>query len=217
MSFFNISKLTSKNKVKRPNTPTPRPLFLSSPFVHSSLVKGSFKPIVALPKYVDENEWLAVNVFDFFNYLNLFYGSISDFCTMRDCSTMSAGPGVEYTWVDSQKKSVKLPAPQYIDYVMSWIQNMLNDENVFPTKAGREFPRDFSLTIRMITKQLFRVFAHMFHCHYEPLLHLCAEGHFQSLFGHFMTFAKEFDLLDKKEIQPLAELICEMENSGTIG
>lgn len=38
-----------------------RPLFLSEPYVNSQLVKGSIKTIVVLPKYVDANEWLALN------------------------------------------------------------------------------------------------------------------------------------------------------------
>ena len=31
---------------------------------------------------------------------------------------------------------MQLPAPTYIDYVMTWVQNLLDDENVFPTKSG---------------------------------------------------------------------------------
>ena len=36
-------------------------LYMCNPFIRSALIKGSFKTIVALPKYVDEREWLAVN------------------------------------------------------------------------------------------------------------------------------------------------------------
>lgn len=36
-------------------------LYMCSPFVRSALIKGSFKTIVALPKYVDPKEWVAVN------------------------------------------------------------------------------------------------------------------------------------------------------------
>jgi hypothetical protein len=35
-------------------------------FVKSALVKGSFKTITALPKYVDLNEWVAINSESFF-------------------------------------------------------------------------------------------------------------------------------------------------------
>ena len=39
----------------------PKPLYLCSPFVEAALVKGNFKTIVVLPKYVDLMEWVAVN------------------------------------------------------------------------------------------------------------------------------------------------------------
>lgn len=32
---------------------------------------------------------------------------------------------------------------QYIDYVFVFIQNQLDDEAIFPTKALAEFPKDF--------------------------------------------------------------------------
>ena len=35
--------------------------------------------------------WLGIAV-DFFNQLNLLYGSITEFCTPKDCPVMSAGP-----------------------------------------------------------------------------------------------------------------------------
>jgi hypothetical protein len=43
---------------------------------------------------------------------------------------------LNYTWINQDRKSVHLPAPTYIDYVMTWVQNLLDDENVFPTKSG---------------------------------------------------------------------------------
>ncbi|KAG0047894.1 Maintenance of ploidy protein mob2, partial [Linnemannia elongata] len=90
--FFNISKLGGRIKPKR-SISAIRPLFLCQPYCNNSIVKGNFKTIVQLPKYVDPNEWLAVNAFDFYNYVNIFYGSISDFCTPRECPNMSAGSG----------------------------------------------------------------------------------------------------------------------------
>lgn len=54
-------------------------------------------------------------------------------------NTLNFYLSVEYTWSDSLSKKVKLPAPQYIDYMTTSIQNVLNDESIFPTKAGRIF------------------------------------------------------------------------------
>lgn len=45
-------------------------------------------------------------------------------------------PSLNYTWINQDRKSVQLPAPTYVDYVMTWVQNLLDDDNVFPTKSG---------------------------------------------------------------------------------
>jgi hypothetical protein len=34
---------------------------------------------------------------------------------------------------------MKLPASQYVDFMATSIQNTLNDETLFPTKAGKVF------------------------------------------------------------------------------
>ncbi|KAJ3310866.1 hypothetical protein HDV04_004559 [Boothiomyces sp. JEL0838] len=73
---------------------------------------------------------------DFVTFIGLFYGTIVEFCHHETCPVMSAGPSSEYFWVDSQKRNVKIPAVQYIDYVFSWVQTIITDENIFPTKAG---------------------------------------------------------------------------------
>ncbi|KAI8065104.1 Mob1/phocein [Gongronella butleri] len=215
MSFLNFSLGSKKNKAAKSkavaassaNLPGNKPLHLCQPFVTNVLVRGNFKTVVELPKYVDVNEWMAFNTFEFFHYLNIFYSSLTDFCTSYSCPNMTAGPGVEYTWSDSHSKKIKLPAPQYIDYMSASIENLLNDENVFPTKGGCDFASDFAPIVRRIFSQLFRLFAHIYHHHYDKILCLNEEPHFNSLFAHFISFAREFDLLDKKEMAPLQPLI----------
>jgi hypothetical protein len=149
----------------QPPSPGPKPLFLCQPFVKAALVKGSFKTIVAPPKYVDVNEWVAINrecllrgriggvasqppvvpllfpalthpVFDFYHNLNHFYSALTEFCTIHNCPTMSAGHTLNFLWPDQNQRLVSLPAPTYIDFVMSWLQKLLEDEHVFPTKSG---------------------------------------------------------------------------------
>ncbi|WFD04714.1 Maintenance of ploidy protein mob2 [Malassezia vespertilionis] len=174
----------------------PKPLYLCQPFVRSTLIKGSFKTIVALPKYVHPYEWIAVNLFDFFHNLNLFCAVIAESCTPQKCSTMSAGVGLDYTWVDVNRKPIHLPAPQYIDYVMTWIGQLLDDEAVFPTKSGRDFPPAFLSVARQMYMQMLRIFAHIYHAHFPLLLHVQCECHFNSLFAHFIAFGKEFGLFN---------------------
>lgn len=43
-----------------------------------------------LPEGEDLNEWLAVNVVDFYNQINLLYGSITEFCSPQSCPEMKA-------------------------------------------------------------------------------------------------------------------------------
>lgn len=58
--LLDSSRFGSKTKPKRSSSAV-RSLFLSQPYCNKSIVKGNFKTIVQLPKYVDLNEWLAVN------------------------------------------------------------------------------------------------------------------------------------------------------------
>ncbi|KAJ3037223.1 Maintenance of ploidy protein mob2 [Rhizophlyctis rosea] len=99
---------------------------------------------------------------------------------------------------------------------MSALQNHLNDEQIFPTGAGADFPQHFQTVVKHIFKQLFRIFAHIYHAHYDKILHMSAEGHLNTLFAHFICFSREFDLIEKKELAPLAEFITELETTGRI-
>lgn len=193
-----------------------KPLFLCQPFVRAALVKGSFQTIVMLPKYVDLNEWLALNVFEFYTYLNQFYGVIQEFVTPQACPTMNAGPGVDYLWIDANKKEVRLPANQYIEYVLTWISNKFDDQSLFPTKQGAPFPPHFLGVLKNIYRQMFRIFAHIYHNHFDKILHLSLEAHWNSFFAHFISFGKSFNLLDRQDMSPLAPLIQLLEAQGKI-
>ena len=54
----------------------------------------------------------------------------------KRCSQHRMLRRLDYTWIDQNRRPVKLAAPTYIDYVMTWVQNLLDDEATFPTKAG---------------------------------------------------------------------------------
>jgi len=76
---------------------------------------------------------------DFFNQINMLYGTITEFCTEESCPVMSAGRKYEYHWADGTtvKKPIKCSAPKYIDYLMSWVQCQLDDESLFPSRIGQ--------------------------------------------------------------------------------
>lgn len=229
MILFAPSSPTKKSRTYRARLPQrgastdtltngtePLPLFLCEPYVKTALVKGSFKTIVQLPKYVDYGEWLALNIFEMYGHLNLFYGVISEYVTVEDYPTMNAGPNVNYTWRDSAGQAVDLPASQYIEFVLRWISNKINDQSVFPTKNGAAFSHLFVKDCKNIARQMIRIFAHIYHNHFERLLHLSLEAHWNSFFAHFISFSKEFQLLDRTEMTPLLPLIDNLESQGKI-
>ncbi|KAL6035267.1 hypothetical protein STEG23_032048 [Scotinomys teguina] len=58
----------------------------------ATLGSGNLRQAVMLPEGEDLNEWIAVNTVDFFNQINMLYGTITEFCTEASCPVMSAGP-----------------------------------------------------------------------------------------------------------------------------
>eukprot|EP00035_Acanthoeca_spectabilis_P021231 m.437074 g.437074 ORF g.437074 m.437074 type:complete len:224 (-) comp18058_c0_seq1:2511-3182(-) len=174
-----------------------------------TLGSGNLQLAVKLPEGEDQNEWIAVNTVDFFNQLNMLYGTLTEFCTRETCPTMSAGPKYEYHWADGVrvKKPIKCCAPEYIDFMMTWVQEQLDSEAVFPSRMGVPFPKNFLQITKTILKRLFRVYAHIYHAHFEKVCQLEEERHLNTSFKHFTFFVHEFDLIDKKELAPMAELI----------
>lgn len=200
----------------------------------ATLGSGNLRNAVALPDGEDLNEWVAVNskshshyshhklmfllqfyrsfldvAVDFFNQINMLYGTITEFCTEDSCSIMSAGPKYEYHWADGQtvKKPIKCSAPKYIDYLMTWVQDQLDDETLFPSKIGVPFPKNFLTIAKTILKRLFRVYAHIYHQHFQEVVRLGEEAHLNTSFKHFIYFVQEFNLIDRRELAPLQELI----------
>ncbi|KAF3315713.1 Maintenance of ploidy protein mob2 [Orbilia oligospora] len=232
---------SSSSVVNRPVTQgVARPLFICKPYVNSHLLKGNFKTIVVLPKHVDQGEWIALNTFEFYEYIKLFYTTTLEFCV--HCKTMSAGPGTDYYWLGTDRQPRPLPAATYIEYVLTWINNRLTDETVFPTRppnsintggqtqiigaphaaqggqtwVGKEagFPPTFFPSCQAIFKQMFRVFAHIYHTHFVNIVHLSMEAHLNSFFAHFIMFSREFSLLDPRDLEPLKPLIDAFDEKG---
>ena len=122
---------------------------------------------------------------------------------------MSAGPKYEYHWADGTKvtTAIKCSAPEYVDYLMVWVQGLLDDEQIFPSKIGEPFPKNFLLIIKNIFKRLFRVYGHIYHHHFPKIVALGEEAHLNTSFKHFLFFVLEFSLVEKRELAPLQELI----------
>ncbi|CAK9300292.1 unnamed protein product [Gordionus sp. m RMFG-2023] len=213
MSFLFGSRSSKTFKPKK-NIPEGTHQYDLMKHAATTLGSGNLRQAVALPEGEDLNEWIAVNVVDFFNQINMLYGTITEFCRPTKCPLMSAGPKYEYHWADgvTVKKPIKCSAPQYIDFLMTWIQEKLDDETLFPSKIGVPFPKNFISTAKVILKRLFRVYAHIYYQHFQEIIKLGEEPHLNTSFKHFIYFTQEFNMIDKRELAPLQELIDKLVN-----
>lgn len=207
MNFLN----SAKNRTFKPKRNIPEGSKQSELLAraNATLGSGNLKQAVTLPEGEDLNEWIAVNIVDFFNQISMLYGTLTEYCTPERCPIMSAGPKYEYYWADgnSVKKPIKCSAAQYIDFLMTWVQDQLDDETVFPSKIGVDFPKNFLSVAKAVMKRLFRVYAHIYYQHFDDIERLKEEAHLNTSFKHFILFVQEFSLIDSKELQPLQELI----------
>lgn len=218
-----------KGRRKDKDSPTPPTQeeyrqYLEDQCLKERLIDADFYKLVALPHSLDYNEWCATHTISFFNHVNLMYGVISEFCTQEGCSSMSGPGNVQYYWYDEKGKKYKYTAGQYVDYVTTYIQKMISDETLFPTKYGQVFPNSFESIVKKIHKFLFQVLAHIYHAHYKELVMLSIHGHLNTLFTHFMVFNIQFDLIDDKDSDTLNDLVKALikhlpdpnQNDGTV-
>jgi len=177
--------------------------------LQATLGSGDLSQAVKLPPGEEIDEWIAVNVLDFFNQINLLYGSITEHCSKDTCPIMSAGPKYEYLWADGVKvkKPMKVSASEYADLLMTWVQGIFEDEAVFPPDEETAFPENFISIMKQVFKRLFRIYAHTYYSHAQQIIDLGVEAHLNSSFKHFYLFVKEFELVETIEMAPLQDRI----------
>ncbi|XP_046488382.1 MOB kinase activator-like 2 isoform X1 [Neodiprion pinetum] len=181
-------------------------LYLEEAALERQLPELDLRMLVDLPAGLDYNEWLASHTLALFDHINLFYGTISEFCTMTGCPDMT-GPGLRtYLWFDEKGKKTRVAAPQYIDYVMTFTQRTVSDETIFPTKYANEFPSSFESIVRKILRLLYHVVAHIYHCHFREVALLGLHAHLNCVFAHLTLLNQRFNLIDPKETEILGDL-----------
>ena len=151
-----------------------------------------------------------------------------------------------YTWLDHKKDPVPVSAPQYIHLVQRWMNGKIHDPKAFPTEApagsagtnapgavntdGRDwmgksagFPETFLHDCRTCFRQIFRIYAHLYHSHWiDPFWHLSGQNNGQgwtdlnSCFVHFCTVAKLYGLLADRDAEPMQPLIDIWVANGSI-
>uniref|UniRef100_A0A8C7YAM4 Si:dkey-266m15.5 n=1 Tax=Oryzias sinensis TaxID=183150 RepID=A0A8C7YAM4_9TELE len=197
--FYSRRGINNNNQEERP--------YLQEPHVRHRITDADMFALTALPPGVDKAEWLASNTVAFFKHINLLSSALSEFCTTSTCPT-ACGPGnTVYFWTDEHGRRLKCSAPLYFDYALSYIQELLTDEDVFPTKAGAAFPTGFLLLVQKVFLLLFRTLAHIYWSHYNEALALGLHPHLNTMFAHLTLFCHHHALLESEDTEPLQPLI----------
>mmetsp|Transcript_18598 Transcript_18598/g.60630 ORF Transcript_18598/g.60630 Transcript_18598/m.60630 type:complete len:214 (+) Transcript_18598:111-752(+) len=209
MSLFGLGRGNSKTFRPRKTVPGGAKGAALQQHIDATLGSGNLHEAVALPPGEDLNEWLAVNVVDFFNAISVLYGVLEEYCTAQTCPRMTAGPKYEYRWADGVKvkKPIECSAPDYVNFLMIWVEEQIDDEKLFPAEPGTPFPPNFEEAVKTIMRRLFRVYAHIYHSHFQRVASLGAEAHVNSCFKHFVMFSRAFSLIEPKELAPLQDLV----------
>lgn len=197
----------TRSRKDRDNACDETRLYLQEPCLERKIPETELLSITEVPEGLDVNEWLALHTIGFFEHVNLIYGTVSEFCTLSSCPDM-VGPGPrQYMWMDDKGKKSRLSSPQYVDYVMTYVQKTANDESIFPTKHGHEFPPNFDQIIKKIHRLLFHVIAHIYHAHFREVVLLGLHAHLNSLFAHLIEFNIHYHTIEDKETEVLQDLI----------
>ena len=147
-----------------------------------------------------------------------------------------------FTWLNSRREPVELPAYEYMNLMQRWISGKIDDTNVFPTDPagvsyaintqqttsshpnadgdwiGRRsgFPQNFVDDCRTIFHQMFRVYAHLYWAHFvEPFYQLNLEKQLNSCFSHFILTATALDMLKPYGLEPMQPLVDLWAANGT--
>jgi len=177
---------------------------------------GSINDAVALPVGESCAGWVAVHAIDFYNNAATIWAVMAN-----DPFLSTFGPGegfpsgVEYRWSDDNENgnAVSVPAPVYIEKVLKWIADQMNDETKFPDdddeeEALRVFQTPgFAALCGQIFRRLFRVYGIIYSSFFGTLEALGMAPHLNTCFKHFMFFCTEFGLLPEREVEPLEVLV----------
>lgn len=77
--------------------------------------------------------------------------------------------------------------------------------------TGTPFPSNFQDVVKTIFKRLFRVYAHIYHSHFQKIVSLKEEAHLNTCFKHFVLYtwvSSSFHIVDLMHCRKLLAVIC---------
>jgi MOB kinase activator 1 len=157
--------------------------------------------------------WVAVHAIDFYNDICLIWQVMASDPYLSSFRPGEGFPsGVEYRWSASpDEPAVSVSAPQYIELVLQWIANQINDPAKFPEDEEDEkrvySTPQFAALCGQIFRRLFRVYGIIYSSFFGTLEALDMAPHLNTCFKHFLYFCTEFALLPEREVEPLEVLV----------
>lgn len=88
---------------------------------------------------------------DFFNEISLIWGIVCELGIPK-CPVGEGFPeGFEYRWADGDKITtpIRCSGPHYVDYVLTWVEEKLNDGVTFPSTTGTHFSHECDTELLM--------------------------------------------------------------------
>jgi len=174
---------------------------------------GSVTEAVTLPPGESCAGWVAVHAIDFYNDVSTIWAVMSSDPYLQRFKPGEGFPsGVEYRWSEGNQ-TISVSAPSYIEKVLQWIVDQINDESKFPDdddeqQALRVFQTPtFAALCGQIFRRLFRVYGIIYSSFFGTLEALGMAPHLNTCFKHFMFFCTEFGLLPEREVEPLEVLV----------
>jgi len=132
-----------------------------------------------------------------------------------------------WTWIDTNRKPINLPAPNYIKNIQTWVNGKIQDQSLFPTDGftsappllnsandtdnwigkASGFPQRFEAEIRNMYKQMFRGYAHLYWQHWLFFWDTASHRDLNTCFVHFINVGRMFNLINDKDTEPMQPLI----------
>jgi len=174
---------------------------------------GSINDAVALPPGESCAGWVAVHAIDFYNDVSTIWAVMASDPYLASFRPGEGFPsGVEYRWSDGGE-AVSVSAPVYIEKVLGWIADQMNDPNKFPDDEDDEVSLrvfqtpQFAALCGQIFRRCFRVYGIIYSSFFGTLEALDMAPHLNTCFKHFLFFCTEFGLLPEREMEPLEVLV----------
>ena len=171
-----------------------------------TLGSGNLKEAVKLPKNESLNEWIATHCVDFYNEVCVLYELSAEDAKKFTQPGEGFPPNFEYRWADGKSsKPIRCSSPEYVEYVLNWIEEQIQDESLFPVADDAKFPPEFMSVANKILTRIMRVYAILYHSFFGVFEGAGAASHLNTSFKHFVFFVHHHALLEEKEYKALQE------------